>query len=466
MQHRLTPLSTAFLDAEDAERNASLAIGSLAVFEGPAPAFTEVRDLIAGRLPLIPRYTQKLRTVPFDLVAPRWVDDPEFDLSWHVRATALPTPGGRDEIGHLMSRVMSRRMDRNRPLWEYWFVEGLAGGRWALLSKLHHCMVDGVSGTDIYRLIFDAVRFPTKAPDGERPTDVEPVPAPLARRALNELGRRPADVARIVVDAARSPGRVARRTALTAAGLVHFGAAVGGLADTSLTGPIGASRRYAWTGVPLSAFAPIRHRFGVSLNDVAVAAVTAGFRDLLLARGEEPTAHTLRSLVPISTRRPGEESIPDNRVAAVLPYLPVHLSGAEERLLAVHEAIRSLWDSGEPAASSAATSVSEHLPFAAVALGLRTGFHLPQHVVSTVTTNVPGPRAPLYACGRRLEEILPYVPIANRVRIGVAMFSYCDSFVFGVTADYRTVPDVGVLVDGTSSGFAELATLAAVHEHS
>ncbi|MGZ4616376.1 MAG: wax ester/triacylglycerol synthase domain-containing protein, partial [Actinomycetes bacterium] len=153
---RLTPLAAAFLDAEDEDPRASLAIGSLAVFEGPAPAFEDFVRTIAGRLPLIPRYRQKLRTVPLDLAPPAWVDDVDFDLRWHVRNTALPAPGGPAEIGRLMSRVMAQRMDRGRPLWEYWFCEGLAGGRWALLSKLHHSMVDGVSGTDLYRLILDA----------------------------------------------------------------------------------------------------------------------------------------------------------------------------------------------------------------------------------------------------------------------------------------------------------------------
>ena len=152
---RLTPLATAFLDAEDEDPSSSLAIGALTVFKGPAPAFDEFVEAIAGRLPLLPRYRQKLRTVPFDLGAPAWVDDPQFDVRWHIRNTALPCPGGREELNRLMARVMSGRMDRGRPLWEYWFVEGLSHGRWAFISKLHHSMVDGVSGSDIFRLVLD-----------------------------------------------------------------------------------------------------------------------------------------------------------------------------------------------------------------------------------------------------------------------------------------------------------------------
>ena len=169
---RLTPLAAAFLEAEDADPAASLAIGSFAVFEGPAPDFGDFVEAIGGRLPLIPRYRQKLRTVPLSLATPAWVDDPRFDLRWHIRNTALPAPGGPAEIGRLMSRVMTRRMDRNRPLWEYWFCEGLADGRWALLSKIHHSMVDGVSGTDLYRLVLD----PTAEPGAPVADEWQPEP--------------------------------------------------------------------------------------------------------------------------------------------------------------------------------------------------------------------------------------------------------------------------------------------------
>jgi len=153
---RMGPLDAAFLQLEDAQPGTSLAISSIAVFEGPAPDADEFGTAIRGRLPLIPRYRQKVREVPLDLGTPVWVDDPDFDLAYHLRRTALPEPGGDRELAALMGRVMSQRLDRSRPLWEYWLVEGLAGGRWALISKVHHCMVDGVSGTDLYRVVLDA----------------------------------------------------------------------------------------------------------------------------------------------------------------------------------------------------------------------------------------------------------------------------------------------------------------------
>jgi len=206
---RLTPLAAAFLEAEDADPAASLAIGSFAIFEGPAPDFDDFVAAIAGRLPLIPRYRQKVRTVPFALATPAWVDDPGFDLRWHIRNTALPAPGGPAEIGRLMSRVMTRRMDRSRPLWEYWFCEGLADGRWALLSKIHHSMVDGVSGTDLYRLILD----PTPEPGPPVPDDWQPEPpssaVSFAAGAAWHLVRTPVAAGQAVVRSLAAPRKLA-----------------------------------------------------------------------------------------------------------------------------------------------------------------------------------------------------------------------------------------------------------------
>lgn len=457
---RLTPLAAAFLEAEDVDDAASLAIGSLAVFEGPAPTYDEFVESIAGRLPLIPRYRQKLRRVPFDLAAPCWVDDPDFDLRWHVRNTALPAPGGRAEIGRLMSRVMAQRMNRERPLWEYWFCEGLADGRWALLSKLHHCLVDGVSGTDLYQLVLDPT--PTQRPPV--PDTWDPVPPPstlsLTARAAWDLATAPVPVARALAGAVAAPRLLARRSLVTARGLLTMAGALLPVRSTSLTGPLEGSRRYTWTDVALGDVRTVRKRYGVTVNDVALAAVTGGFRLLLMSRGEEPDAHTLRSLVPVSTREPGAESVPDNRVSLMLPYLPVDLADPHERLMAVRGRVRTLRTQHEPEAGGSITSAAEYGPFPPVSWGIRLGMRLPQRHIATVTTNVPGPRTTLYGLGREVQEMLPYVPIADRVRIGVAMFSYRDTLTFGITADYDTTSDIQVLADGIAASMAELVTCA------
>lgn len=460
---RLTPLSDAFLEAEREDSKASLAIGSFAVFAGPAPPFDEFVRAIEERLPLVPRYRQKLRTTPFDLAAPAWVDDSDFDLRWHIRNTALPAPGGPAEIGRLLSRVMTQRMDRSRPLWEYWFCEGLPDGRWGLLSKLHHSLADGISGTDLYRLVLDTSPDPRSRP---RIAD-EWLPAPpestlsFTARGLWDTARAPAAGGRAIWSAAMgAPMRLAYLTVQTVKGLLAITGALRPVDGSSLTGRLGGSRRYAWTTVSLSDIRTVRRRFGVTVNDVALTAATGGFRQLLLFRGEEPTAHTVRSLVPVSTRAPGTESVTDNRVSLMLPYLPVEIADPCDRLAAVQERIQALRSAGEPEAGNSVTAAAEYGLFPPVAMGIRLGLRLPQHQIATVTTNVPGPRETLYGFGRELQEILPYVPIADRVRIGVAMFSYRDALTFGITADYDSVPDIDVLADGIAKSMAELVEAA------
>ncbi len=387
------------------------------------------------------------------------MDDPGFDLRWHLRNTALPAPGGPAEIGRLMSRVMTRRMDRTRPLWEYWFCEGLAGGRWALLSKIHHSMVDGVSGTDLYRLVLD----PTAEPGTSVADDWQPEPPPgaagFAAQAVWQLVSSPVVAGQALVRSLAAPRQVAHLTLETARGALALTGAVRPVHDSTLTGPLSGSRRYAWTDISLDDVRTVRKAYGATVNDVALAAVTGGFRRLLLARGETPNAHALRSLVPVSTREPGAESIPDNRVSLMLPYLPVDLAGPAERLAAVRARVRVLRSVHEPEAGRSLTTAAELGLFPSVSLGLRAMFHLPQRQIATVTTNVPGPKRTLYALGRPAVSMLPYVPIADRVRVGVAMFSYRDTLTFGITADYDTTPDVQVLADGITTSMEEL-----VHE--
>jgi len=457
---RLTPLAASFLEAEDVDPTASLAIGSFSVFEGPAPDFEDFVRSIEGRLPLVPRYRQKLRRVPFDLAAPAWVDDTSFDVHWHIRNTALPAPGGPEEIGRLMSRVMSRRMDRSRPMWEYWFCEGLADGRWGLISKLHHCLADGVSGTDLYQLLLDLTpEPPVPGPDTWQPA--EPVSTLVfTAAAVRDLALSPVQAVRQAAMVLRSPRRLVRSTTEAASGLLSLAGAVRPVHTTSLMGPVDGSRRYAWAELSLADIRVVRKAFGVTVNDVALAAVSGGFRRLLLSRGEVPDPHALRSLVPVSTREPGEESIPDNRVSLMLPYLPVDVADPVERLRAVHRRIRELRWHHEPEAGGTLTTAAELGPFGPVSWAMRAGLRFPQRNIATVTTNVPGPRVTLYALGREVLQLLPYVPIADRVRVGVAMFSYRDALTFGITADFDTVPDVDVLARGIEESAAELVAAA------
>lgn len=457
---RMTPLDAAFLEAEDEEAGVSLAIASIAVFEGPAPSYDEFADALAGRLPLIPRYRQKVRTVPLDLGPPVWVDDEHFDLRYHVRRTALPAPGGDAELATLMGRVMSARLDRSRPLWEYWLVEGMADGRWALISKVHHCMVDGVSGTDLYRVVLDTSPEPMAAvADGWTP-EPEPSALWLTASAVRDLALNPFAQARSLAGALRHPMAFAARVLDTARGLGALAGAVMPASTSSLSGPLSAHRRFTWVGASVSDVKAVRRRLGGTFNDVVLAAISAGFRTLLLARGDTPAAHSVRTLVPVNVRAPGEESIRDNRVSLMLAYLPVDVDDPVQRLGAVRDHLSQLKSTKEIEAGVSITELARHEPFPLVSSPVRLAAHLPQRSIVTVTTNVPGPRQQLYALGRPLVEIIPYVPIASTLRIGVSIFTYRDRITFGVTGDYDAATDVDLLARGISDGLAELVAAA------
>ena len=461
---RLNPLDAVFVDAEDADPNTSMAIASIAVFEGPAPSHEEVLAHLARRVPLVPRYRHKLRTVPLRLGRPVWVDDPDFDLRYHVRRTALPTPGGDRQLADLMARVMSQRLDRDHPLWEYWLVEGLAGGRWALISKVHHCMVDGVSGTDLYRVIFDSSPEP---PPGlslptvdDRPLSAEPPAVALAAQAALDAVVLPAREVLALSGAAADPAGAVRQATDMARAITKLAPAAWPTARSSLSGHIGRQRRYTWARASLDDVKTIKRQLGGTVNDVVLAAISGGFRTLLLARGEQPGPHMVRSLVPVSVRAPGEENVYENQVSAVLADLPVHVADPVARLAAVQAELQTLKTAKEAMVGEALTSLGRYTPFPFASWWVRLAFGLPQRDIVTVTTNVPGPRQPLYGMGRQILEIIPYVPIATTLRTGISIFTYCDHVTFGITGDFAANPDVDVLAHGIEQGVAELLKAA------
>jgi WS/DGAT/MGAT family acyltransferase len=456
--HRLGPMDAQFIDAEDEDRHASFAIASIAIFEGPAPSYAEFLDAIAARLPLVPMYRRKLRKVPFRLGPPVWVDDPDFDLRYHVRHTALPAPGGRDQLTKLMARVMGQRLDRDYPLWEYWLVEGMKEGRWALISKVHHAMVDGVSGTDLYRVIFDLTPEPPALPAPvAAPVPAEPSGLVLAGRAGLDMLSLPA---RALSSAAHRPSDVLHRATEAAQAAVLLAGSGRAAASSSLCGPIGRQRRYAWARAPLSDIKAIKQALGGTVNDVVLAAITAGFRSLLLSRNEQPEPHMVPSLVPVSLRGPGEENVYDNRVSVLIADLPVEFADPADRLAAIRTEMAALKAGNEAAAGEVLVSIGRFTPYWLSSRLVRAAYRLPQREIVTVTTNVPGPRQPLYGMGRRLVEIVPYVPIASTIRLGVSIFSYCDQVTFGITGDYDTTPDIKVFARAIEKGVRELRKLA------
>ena len=462
---RLNPLDAVFIDAEDEDRHTSMAIGSIAVFEGPSPSYEEVLASLGGRLPLVARYRQKLRTVPFRLGRPVWVEDPDFDIRYHIRRTALVAPGGDEQLTQLIGRVMSQRLDRDHPLWEYWMVEGLAQGRWALISKIHHSMVDGVSATDLYRVILDFTPEPGPPAADHRVVGAEPSPLLLAAQAALDMVLIPLRGAAALGGVVADPGRAVRQATDTVRAAVKFAPSLWPAAGSSLSGPIGQQRRYTLARASLDDVKTIKRELGGTVNDVVLAAISGAFRALLLARGEEPEPHKVPSLVPVSVRAPGEENIIyENRVSAVVAYLPVHVADPVERLAAVRAELMDLKASKEAILGEELVTLSRYSLFPLMSQGTRLAFALPQREIVTVTTNVPGPREPLYGMGRRLVEIIPYVPIATTVRTGIAIFTYCDDVTFGVTGDFAANPDLDVLAHGIEHGITELLE-AARHHH-
>jgi WS/DGAT/MGAT family acyltransferase len=456
----LNPLDAAFVDAEDQDKQASFAIASIAVFEGPSPSYEEFLTAVTGRLPLVPLYRRKLRKVPFSLGPPVWVDAPDFDLRYHVRQTALPAPGGDEQLSHLMGRVMSQRLDRRYPLWEFWLVEGLEQERWALIMKVHHCMVDGISGADMYRVMFDVDPETPPPVADDRTVPAEPSAAALAAHAAVDTLMLPVRDALALSRRVADPGIAARQAGDALQGLARLAGALWPAAGSSLTGHIGRQRRYAWGRACLDDVKTIKRELGGTVNDVVLAAISGGLRSLLLARGEEPTAAMVPSLVPVSVRAAGEEGIYDNRVSAIVANLPVHIADPVDRLAAITQQMSDLKASKEVAAGQAVVSLGRYTWFPFASLFVRAAFSLPQREIVTVTTNVPGPRQPLYALGRRLVEIIPYVPIATTVRIGISIFTYCGDVTFGITGDYDTTPDIEVLARGIENGVAELLAAA------
>lgn len=459
---RMNPLDASFLYLENGTTH--MHIGSCAVFAGPAPAYEAVRDLFASKLPLVPRYRQRVRFVPMDLARPVWVDDPGFDLDYHIRHTALPPPGDAQDLQLLMGRLMSQELDRDRPLWESWIVEGLEGGRWAIISKVHHCMVDGVAGVDLLSLVLDATPDAlATTPDAWAP-DSEPSSFQLAVGAVADLLTTPAEQLRAMRAAAVAPRRALRRARDVAGGLRAFASALRATPPTSLDGSIGPHRRWTCGRTTLDDVRTIRLAFGGTVNDVVLAAVTSGFRSLVVARGEDPAKVALRTLVPVSVRAESEHGIPDNRVSAILFDLPVHVADPLERLTAVRDEMGRLKQSHEPEAGQALTAFVGALPSVVTArstrLAARVLTRVQQRSMNTVTTNVPGPPQPLYAAGREMIEYLPFVPLGPGIRVGVAILSYNGRLAFGVTGDFDTATDISVVAEGIEAEIATLLSLA------
>lgn len=448
MDH-LTRLDASFIEAEDADRHVSLAIGALAVLDGPIPDYDSLVEHLAQRLPAVPRFRQVLRRRPFDLGAPEWVDDANLDLAHHVHHAALPHPGDDKALFRLAADVMERRLDRDRPLWECWIIEGLADGRWAVLTKIHHCIADGIATTHLVEKLCDDRPSETFATEIRAAHEPSTPGLRLPKISLNPLNWI-SGAWRASLAATNSAIRVWEGAAEIAGDLLQPAA------SSSLTGPVSTMRRYASTQVSLEDVAVVCQAFGVTINDVALAAITDSFRATLIRRGEQPRRNSVRTLVPVSVRSNDAVDRTDNRVSLMLPYLPVDKADPVAQLRAVHQRLSKAKASGQREAGSTFVSAADAVPFAVAAWALRGLTSLPQRGVVTVATNVPGPRRRLQIMDREVVRLLPIPPIALQLRTAIAIFSYADQLIFGVTADYDTAPDVEDLTEGIAQAIRRL----------
>lgn len=455
----LTNMDASFLFAESART--PLHVGSLSIFEGgpfhdAAGRFRldEVRDLVEERLHLVPRLRQRLVVPPLGLGGPRWADDPDFEISNHVDLAAAPAPVSDIELRDLCARLHMEPLDRSRPLWELWFVDGLEGNRVAMVEKIHHAMVDGVSGVDVATTLFDASpevrRFgyvPWRPP--ELPTAWELAATELTERSLRWAGRTRRRIERLRM--AGATVRAAGQLTGPVASLVTLG----GLAPrSSLNRSIGSRRRYEVTRLSLAEVKEVKSLLGGTVNDVALAIVTGGLRQLLMARGEAVDVAPLHALVPVSVRAPGAGSALGNQVAAIIAPLPVAEAEPLARYAAVRAAMSERKARGQAEASAALVTVSNGLP-PRVAAGVARLVHR-QPFVNVVVTNVPGPQEPLFAMGARMLETFPIVPLAGNLDVSIGILSYAGALTFGLFADDDTCADVGVLAEGIEKSFVEL----------
>jgi len=413
-------------------------VASTSIFEGSAPTHAEFRDHIASRLHLVPRFRQKLRFVPFSQGRPVWVDDPHLNLDYHVRQTALPAPGSEEQLRNLAARIFSQQLDRSKPLWELWLVEGLVGDRFAIIGKSHHALVDGISGVDITTVLFDVEKEPANPP--LRPPKWAPRPEPtdlkLLSDALHERVTSPREIVRGVRAALRGPRQVLK-------GVRDTGKMVGAgvsAPSTPFNVEIGPHRRIAFVRTDLDALKAVKNEHGGTVNDVVLSIVAGAIGNYLRARGHDTEGLEMRAMVPVSIRADEEHGALGNRISAMMAPLPVWCEAPVQRLHLITETMGDLKGSGQAVGAEILTRIVDFAPTTIASQAAR--LQPAQRFFNLVVTNVPGPQFPLYVLGRRMESIFPLVPLARRQALCVGIMSYDGQVDFGLIGDYDAMADL------------------------
>lgn len=445
---RLSAIDASFLHQE--KQSSHMHVGALVIFEGPAPSHDEFSAHIESRLQLVPRYRQKLAVPRFEMGRPFWVDDPSFNLDYHVRHTALPKPGSDDQLRQLAGRIFSQRLDRSKPLWEIWLIQGFEGSKFAIISKTHHALVDGVAGVDIATVLFDLQPVPPEI--GEQEAWV-PGPAPseadLIAEGIKGLVRTPISLAGRALGAIGSPGRSLEQAREAAEGLGEVvWAGMNPAPDVPLNVPIGPHRRIRWVQSRLSDFKEIKDTLGGTVNDAVLAVVAGALGRWLRTRGVRTEGVELRALVPVSIRAKDEHGQLGNRIAAMRGPLPVYVTDSVERLQQVQESMGNLKQSKQALGAEVIAGLTDFAPPTLLAQASRLNFST--RLFNLIVTNVPGPQFPLYLLGREMLEIVPVAFLPENHALAIAIMSYNGKVDFGLLADYDAMSDLeefGVMLE-------------------
>lgn len=478
MREQLNALDATFLELEEADQGAHMHIGGVMIFEPPAkgraPSIEQVRADLDGRLDRLPRYRQRLSAPKTGGISwPSWEDDPRFDLSGHIRRASLPAPGAEAELLEWAGEYFSERLDRSRPLWELVVLEGLSGGRWALVSKTHHCMVDGVGAVDVSHVLLDVEPGGSMGGDLAEEPPLEPPEVPatastaraaaagaiaLAKLPL-EFGRAGMGLVGSSLGMARHPGRAVDAVKSSRAMLdVILRDELIAAPKSSLNVPISGRRRLAVSSVPLANLKGIKNALGGTVNDVVLTVAAGGLRALLLARGEELPARGLRAMVPVNIRVASEHLALGNKITSLFVHLPVAEPDPLERFELQTQEAESLKSGTQAVGSRAMIDFTAHAPPVLHSFLARSMYAT--RLFNLTITNVPGPQAKLYAFGSRMTDVWPIVPLAAEHAVGLAVLSYDGKAFFCLNADRDAMPDLDILAEGIQQSFAELSAVA------
>jgi diacylglycerol O-acyltransferase len=456
---RLTSIDASFLTQEG--HASHMHIGGVLIFDGPPPAFPDFLDHIRSRLHLVPRYRQKLTTPPLESGRPLWVDDPSFNLEYHVRHAALPAPGTEEQLFQLTARVHSQQLDRARPLWETWLVEGLEGDRFGLISKTHHSLVDGVSGVDLATVLFDIEQTPAPPSTDLEPWQPKPEPTPAelvlagARGVVTTLSELMMRAVEAATRPATSFGIV--RDALEGLGEIIW-AGLNPAPQTPLNVEIGPHRRFTVVRQQLSDYKEVKNALGGTVNDVVLTVVAGALARWLRSRGVRTEGLEMRALVPVSVRTKDDEGTLGNRLTVMRGPLPVYIEHPVARLQFVKEAMDGLKESKQAVGAATMAAVTNLAPPTVLAQASRLNFST--RLFNLIVTNIPGPQMPLYVLGRRLEDLFPVAFLPANHALAIAIMSYNGGIDFGLLADYDALPDVDLLAEGLDEALQELLQAA------